>query len=47
MGEMPAFHLYRAQEVMKKIVERISEDCYHEADLAICPGLSPSRSVDV
>lgn len=30
MGEMPAFHLYRAQELMKKIVERISEDCYHE-----------------
>lgn len=33
MGEMPAFHLYRAQEVMKKIVERISEDCYHEMPL--------------
>ena len=33
MGEMPAFHLYRAQEVMKKIVERISKDCFQEMPL--------------
>lgn len=30
MGEMSAFHLYRAQALMKEILERIPEERYHD-----------------